>query len=107
LKVALRLFRAVALFEGITTLLLFLVAMPVKYWFGNPVLVPPVGMTHGIAFLGYIGVMPIALLGRRAGVLGWLRTFAAAFVPFGTFLNDSFLQRLGAMPVTRRDPQQS
>jgi integral membrane protein len=86
--------RIVALVEGITTLVLFLVAMPVKYWLGNPVLVPPVGLTHGIAFLAYIVVMVIALPGRRAGFLGWLRTTVAAFVPFGTFLNDSFLKRL-------------
>jgi integral membrane protein len=91
-----RFFRAVALFEGITTLALFLIAMPVKYWLGNPVLVPPVGMTHGVAFLAYLAVMVVALWGKRAGVLGWLRTFLAAFFPFGTFLNDPYLRRLQA-----------
>lgn len=89
-----RFFRTVALIEGITTLALFLVAMPVKYWLGNPALVPPVGMTHGVAFLAYLAVMVVALWGSGAGPLGWLRTFAAAFVPFGTFLNDPYLKRL-------------
>lgn len=89
-----RFFRVVALLEGITTLALFLVAMPVKYWLGNPVLVPPVGLTHGLAFLLYIVVMLVALPGSGAGPAGWLRTTAAAFVPFGTFLNDGYLQRL-------------
>jgi integral membrane protein len=92
----LRAFRIIALIEGITTLVLFLVAMPVKYWLGNPVLVPPVGWTHGIAFLAYIVLMVVALPGRRAGFLGWVRTTFAAFVPFGTFLNDPFLRRLQA-----------
>ena len=92
----LRAFRIVALVEGITTLVLLLVAMPVKYWLGNPVLVPPVGWAHGIAFLAYIVLMVVALPGRRAGFLGWLRTTFAAFVPFGTFLNDPFLRRLPA-----------
>lgn len=87
-------FRAVALFEGITTLALFLIAMPLKYWLGNPALVPPVGMTHGIAFLIYIAMMTIAVRGRGAGLLGWLRTAFAAFIPFGTFLNDGYLKRL-------------
>lgn len=91
-----RFFRLVALVEGITTLALFLIAMPVKYWLGNPVLVPPVGMTHGVAFLAYLAVMVVALWGRGAGLLGWLRTFVAAFFPFGTFLNDPFLKRLQA-----------
>lgn len=89
-----RIFRAVALFEGITTLALFLIAMPVKYLFGNPALVPPVGMTHGIAFLIYIAMMTIALPGQGAGLIGWLRTTFAAFLPFGTFLNDAYLKRL-------------
>ncbi len=89
-----RLFRAVALFEGLTALALFLIAMPVKYWLGNPALVPPVGMTHGVAFLIYIAAMAIALPGRGAGPVGWLRTTFAAFIPFGTFLNDRYLKRL-------------
>ncbi|WP_366933683.1 DUF3817 domain-containing protein, partial [Devosia sp.] len=36
-----RLFRYIGVAEGITTLALFLVAMPAKYWFGFPDLVPP------------------------------------------------------------------
>jgi integral membrane protein len=87
-----RLFRAVAFFEGLTTLALFLVAMPVKYWLGNPVLVPPIGMLHGVAFLVYIAVMLITLPTRGFSLIGWLRTTLAAFVPFGTFLNDSYLK---------------
>ncbi len=91
-----RIFRAVALFEGITALALFLIAMPVKYWLGNPTLVPPVGMTHGVAFLIYIAVMAAALRGSEAGLVGWLRTTFAAFIPFGTFLNDGYLKGLQA-----------
>jgi integral membrane protein len=101
----LRFFRAIALFEGITTLALFLVAMPVKYWLGNPVLVPPVGMTHGVAFLVYLVVMVVALWGERAGVVGWLRTFLAAFFPFGTFLNDPYLRRLQARGAGVNSPR--
>lgn len=87
-------FRSVALIEGITTVALFCIAMPMKYWFGNPSLVPPVGMAHGVAFLVYLPAMVVGLWGTRAGWLGWLRTLAASFVPFGTFLNDPFVKRL-------------
>jgi len=89
----LRLFRYIALIEGITTLALFLIAMPLKYGFGNPVLVPPVGLIHGLAFLAYLAVMLVALPGKGFGPGGWLRTFLAAFVPFGTFLNDGLIKQ--------------
>ncbi len=92
----LELFRKVALVEGITTLALFLVAMPLKYLADWPVLVPPVGMIHGIAFIAYVLSMIAAFAVRRdVGLAGWLRTFAAALVPFGTFINDPWLRRLG------------
>lgn len=89
----LKLFRYIALVEGITTIALFLIAMPLKYGFGNPVLVPPVGLTHGLAFLTYIAAMLVALPGKGFGLTGWLRTALAALVPFGTFLNDGFIKR--------------
>lgn len=89
-------FRLVALIEGVTTLALLLVAMPVKYWLGNPVLVPPVGWTHGMAFVAYLAVMMVALAWARARPLGWLRCFLASLFPFGTFLNDPYLKRLQA-----------
>jgi len=96
----LKLFRSVALIEGITTLALFLVAMPLKYGFDNPVLIRPIGMIHGIAFLAYIGMMLLALPGKGFGFGGWLRTTIAAFVPFGTFLNDPYLRRKEAAQAT-------
>lgn len=90
----LRLFRTVALAEGVSTLALFLVAMPLKYVFDQPGLIRPVGWAHGVLFLTYLVAMVPGLWGRRAGLLGWLRTFIAALFPFGTFLNDGFLKRL-------------
>jgi len=89
----LRFFRIIGLLEGVTTLALFLVAMPAKYWFGYPDLVPPVGMIHGWAFIAYIVTMVVALWGRGFSFWEWVRTTIAAFFPFGTFLNDPFLRR--------------
>ena len=89
----LKLFRAVALVEGVTTLALFLVAMPLKYWGGNPVLVPPVGMAHGVAWLAYLAAMLVCLPGKGFSALEVLRTFVAGLFPFGTFLNDGLIRR--------------
>jgi|SRR5690554_7496905 integral membrane protein len=89
----LKLFRYIGLFEGITTLALFFVAMPAKYWLGFPGLVPPVGMIHGAAFVIYIAAMVVCLWGRGFTAWEWLRTTLASFFPFGTFLNDGMLKR--------------
>jgi integral membrane protein len=86
-------FRYIGVVEGVTTLLLFLVAMPAKYWFGNPGLVPPMGALHGGAFVVYILAMVICLWGRGFTPWEWLRTTVASFFPFGTFLNDPMLKR--------------
>jgi len=87
------LFHRVAMIEGITTILLFLVAMPLKYVAHWPHLVPMVGWLHGIAFLVYLNVMILAF--GQAGVrpVGWLRGVVAALVPFGTFANSGYVRR--------------
>ncbi|MBF0678915.1 MAG: DUF3817 domain-containing protein [Devosia sp.] len=88
-----RAFRYIGVFEGITTLALFLVAMPAKYWLGIPDLVPPIGALHGAAFVIYLVAMVVCLWGRGFTPLEWARTTIASFFPFGTFLNDPFLKR--------------
>ena len=87
-----RFFRGVAFVEGVTTLALFLVAMPIKYLAGNPEPVRITGWIHGIAFIAYVLTMGIALRGRGWTAWDLARTFAAALVPFGTFANDRFLR---------------
>lgn len=89
----LQLFRWIALIEGLTTLALFCVAMPLKYWGGNPVLVPPVGMTHGVAWVGYMLAMVVCLPGKGFSLLDLFRTFVAGLFPFGTLLNDGLVRR--------------
>lgn len=88
-------FRKVAFVEGVTTVLLFFVAMPMKYLAGEPWLVPPVGWLHGIAFVVYVAMMVATFRKLRIDTNGWVRTFAASLVPLGTFINDPWLKRLG------------
>ncbi|WP_085787376.1 DUF3817 domain-containing protein [Ketogulonicigenium robustum] len=90
---ALGLFRIIAVIEGVTTLALFLVAMPLKYWGGNDALVPLTGQIHGYAFLLYLLGMVIVLPGLGWGVGGVLRTFVFSLFPFGTFINEPWLHR--------------
>ncbi len=96
-----RTFRYIGVAEGITTLALFLVAMPAKYLFGFPGLVPVTGAVHGAAFIAYLGAMLVCLPGKGLTAGEWLRTTVASFFPFGTFLNDPMLRRrqLAAAPA--------
>ena len=43
--------------EGISALILFAVAMPVKYIGGDPSLVSLVGQIHGFLFLAFLGAL--------------------------------------------------
>lgn len=88
----LRIFRIVGVVEGLTTIALFLVAMPLKYFFDFPALIRPVGMTHGFAWLAYLGAMVVCLPGKGFSFWQWIRTFIAALFPFGTFLNDPMIR---------------
>lgn len=76
-------FRIVAFWEGISYLLLLLVAMPLKYGFGIDVAVSIVGMAHGVLFLGYCATL--ALAARRLGTHRTAIAFAMSLVPGGTF----------------------
>ncbi len=88
-----RIFRHIGIVEGVTTVLLFFVAMPMKYFFDMPKAVTIMGSIHGWAFILYILAMIVALRGRQWTTSEWFRTTIAAFFPFGTFLNDPFLKR--------------
>lgn len=80
--------RITGLIEGTSTLLLFAVAMPLKYGLGMDMAVRIVGSVHGFLFLLYIGYA--ALIVRRYGWpwLLWLWMFIAACIPFGPFVVD-------------------
>lgn len=89
----LKIFRLIALVEGVSTVLLFFVAMPLKYFADWPVLVPPVGMAHGVIWIVYTAAIPICLIGRGFSVLDLVRTLVAGLFPLGTFLNDGLIRR--------------
>lgn len=78
-------FKIVALLEGVSLLLLFFFAMPMKYIFDMPEFVRVIGMAHGLLFIGYI-IMAFMLKGeenwdnKKFGIV-----CLASIVPFGTF----------------------
>jgi integral membrane protein len=84
----LKILRTLAVLEGVSTLVLFGIAMPMKYLFNNPAAIRPVGMAHGILFIAYC--MWVLIEARSSKWLlpktAW--ALAASLVPFGTFVAD-------------------
>ena len=91
-------FRIVAFWEGISYLVLLLVAMPLKYGLGVDMAVTIVGMAHGVLFLGYC--VTLGLAAQRLGVRLSVLAFVLAFVPCGTFWLEARLRQ--DERVTRR-----
>ncbi|RZJ31710.1 MAG: DUF3817 domain-containing protein [Flavobacterium sp.] len=78
-------FKTVATLEGISLLLLFFVAMPLKYIADMPQYVRIVGLIHGLLFVAYIAMAYMLKeeeqwTNRRFGAICLL-----SIVPFGTF----------------------
>lgn len=49
-----KIFKWISIFEGISFLVLLLIAMPLKYIWDAPEMVQTVGMAHGLLFVAYI-----------------------------------------------------
>ena len=91
-----RALRQLALIEGISTLVLFGIAMPLKYFAGMPLAVRIVGSLHGALFVALVLMLLLAI--RKVPISPALAAagIAAAVVPGGPFLLDRHLARLDA-----------
>ena len=81
-----RVFHWVGWIEGLSYLILILMAMPLKYIWGQPEMVRIVGMAHGLLWLAYIG-SAFAMYDKYdwpIKKLGW--AFIASLLPFGPFV---------------------
>ena len=80
-----RVFKYVGWVEGVSLLLLFFVAMPMKYIWGQPEMVKHVGMGHGVLFLAYV-VLAIQLsTSEDWSMKKTVLAIVLSAVPFGTF----------------------
>lgn len=96
----LRVFRLVAIVEGITTLALFVAAMPIKYGMNNSLRAQIIGSIHGNILLACIALMIAPVRDRGWSATHWGRTAVTSFMPFGTFLSDPFLKRRKAAEMS-------
>ena len=92
LKNTLQRFFIIRITEGISLLVLLLIAMPLKYIFDMPGMVKYVGWAHGLLFILYV----LMLFPTRRS-LNWSFTttalgLVASLLPFGPFLFDRKLK---------------
>lgn len=84
--------RIVGFLEGISLIVLVFIAVPLKYWGGEPALVKMVGPIHGLLFTLFM------LMALSAGVTyrwkfsetSW-KVLLACIIPFGTFYIDKHI----------------
>jgi integral membrane protein len=88
-------FRRIAIAEGISFLVLLLIAMPLKYFADLPQAVKVIGWAHGVLFIAFLGLAYEAktVLDKNFTWLG--KAFLASILPFGTFVLDKELQKEG------------
>ena len=89
----LQIFRRVSIVEGISTLLLFGVAMPMKYIYDIPMAVRIVGSLHGLLFVCFCGLLVLAALERKWSIGKAVLLFIGAVIPFGPFVAEAGLKR--------------
>lgn len=86
--------RILGLIEGVSFLVLLLIAMPLKYLAGMPVAVRYVGMAHGLLFVLYVAAGAWAGISLRWPLRRTLLVLGAAVLPAGPLLIDRWLGRL-------------
>ena len=92
-----RMFRMVALAEGISFLTLLFIAMPMKYFIGMPEVVRVVGSIHGGLFVLYVGLLAMLHFRQRWAGIFSLYALVASVIPFGTFVLDKQLREKEAV----------
>jgi len=85
--------RLIGLLEGVSFLVLLLVAMPLKYLADQPLAVRYVGMAHGVLFMLYLlALVPVALDRCWSWRTCALAVLASVF-PAGPFVFDARVLR--------------
>ena len=81
-------FRLIALLEGLSFIFLVFLGMPLKYLYGNEMLVKILGMPHGILFIVYVLTAFLFKNKLELNIKELLIVLIASVIPFGTFYID-------------------
>ena len=94
-------FRVMAYVTGVMLLVLVFVAMPLKYFFGQPLLVAIVGMAHGFLYMAYIVITLLLAERCRWRPVDALVILVAGTIPLASFFAE---RRVTARVREHRSP---
>ena len=83
-----KLFRIIALLEGVSYILLLFIATPIKYLANDPQYVKMLGMPHGLLFIAYVVLAFLLKSEYKWNSRQFLVVLIASVIPFGTFYVD-------------------
>ena len=86
-------FKHVGIAEGISYLVLLLIAMPLKYFADLPEAVKFVGWAHGVLFIAYVLTLLIVHFTLKWSIFKTGIAFLASLVPFGTFIFNKQIEK--------------
>ncbi|MFM1794982.1 MAG: hypothetical protein RL642_1367 [Bacteroidota bacterium] len=89
----LSLLRKIGIAEGVSFLILLLIAMPLKYMLDMPLAVKITGSAHGALFVMYVGLAYYAKEIYQWPFSKFLMAFMSAWLPLGTFFFDARLKK--------------
>jgi len=80
--------RRITLIEGVSFLVLLLIAMPLKYFANLPLAVKIAGWIHGVLFIVFVVTLLQVVLKYRWPFCRFALVFIAALLPLGPFVLD-------------------
>jgi len=89
----LKIFRIIALLEGLSYVLLLFIAVPIKYLNNDPSYVKMLGMPHGLLFMGYIALAIVLRTDNQWIKNNFFMVLMASIIPFGTFVIEKKLNK--------------
>lgn len=78
--------KLIGMLEGWSFLILLIIAMPLKYYFGFPIAVKIVGMGHGLLFMAFLWILYESASKHNLNNKFLFFGFLASVLPFGTFV---------------------
>lgn len=87
----LKLFRTLAILEGISTIFLFCVAMPYRHFTGYKPIVSHTGQIHGVLFVAYLVLLYFVYQDYKLSVKQVIFSLIASVPPFGTFIAEKMI----------------
>ena len=89
--------------EGVSLLVLVLIAMPLKHLAGMPMAVRVTGILHGIAFLFFVTSLFRVVMEHKWPARVWLPLFGTSFVPGGVFFFRRIIDSAESRPLPKSD----